>query len=81
MFSLITNFYNKKTKGPTLMELFTATRKVENVLDIFGVCTTGDRAHTSIRYSSSYHTRVNMGSSVFFTASGRNVNYDEKELT
>jgi hypothetical protein len=26
MFSVITNIYNKKTKGPTLMELFTATR-------------------------------------------------------
>ena len=25
MFSVITNTYNKKTKGPTLMELFTAT--------------------------------------------------------
>jgi len=25
MFSIITNIYNKKTKGPTLMELFTAT--------------------------------------------------------
>jgi len=23
MFSVITNIYNKKTKGPTLMELFT----------------------------------------------------------
>ena len=28
MFSVITNIYNKKTKGPTLMELFTATEKV-----------------------------------------------------
>jgi hypothetical protein len=27
MFSMITNIYNKKTKGPTLMELFTATGK------------------------------------------------------
>jgi len=25
MFPVITNIYNKKTKGPTLMELFTAT--------------------------------------------------------
>jgi hypothetical protein len=25
MFSAITNIYNKKTKGPTLMELFTTT--------------------------------------------------------
>ena len=27
MFSVIANLYNKKTKGPTLMELFTATGK------------------------------------------------------
>jgi len=25
MFSMTTNIYNKKTEGPTLMELFTAT--------------------------------------------------------
>jgi hypothetical protein len=29
MFSVITNFYNKKTNGPTLMELFTATGKLK----------------------------------------------------
>ena len=29
MFSLITNIYNKKTKGPTLMEFFTATGKLK----------------------------------------------------
>jgi hypothetical protein len=29
MFSVIANIYNKKTKGPTLMELFTATRKLK----------------------------------------------------
>ena len=28
MFSVITSIYNKKTKGPTLMELFTATGKL-----------------------------------------------------
>jgi hypothetical protein len=28
MFSVIKNNYNKKTKGPTLMELFTATGKL-----------------------------------------------------
>jgi hypothetical protein len=27
MFFVFTNIYNKKTKGPTLMELFTATGK------------------------------------------------------
>ena len=29
MFSVITNIYNRKTKGPTLMELFTATEKLK----------------------------------------------------
>jgi len=29
MFSVITNIYNKNTKGPTLMEFFTATRKLK----------------------------------------------------
>ena len=29
MFSVTTNIYNKKTKGPTLMELFTATGKLK----------------------------------------------------
>jgi len=29
MFSVITNIYNKKTKGLTLMELFTATGKLK----------------------------------------------------
>jgi len=29
MFSVITNSYNKKTKGPTLIEFFTATGKLK----------------------------------------------------
>jgi hypothetical protein len=29
MFSVITNIYNNKTKGPNLMELFTATGKLK----------------------------------------------------
>jgi len=29
MFSMITNIYNKKTKGPTLMELLTTTGKLK----------------------------------------------------
>ena len=49
MFSVITNIYNKKTKGPTLMELFTATGKLNLFfflqLGMFDVCTTGDTAH------------------------------------
>ena len=33
MFFAITNVYNKKTKGPTLMELFTATGKLNFFFD------------------------------------------------
>jgi hypothetical protein len=40
--SLITNIYNKKTKGPTLMELFTDMGKLKKVfflqLEMFDVC-------------------------------------------
>ena len=32
MFYVITNIYNEKTKGPTLMELFTATTKLEKFI-------------------------------------------------
>jgi len=32
MFSVISNIYNKKTKGPTLMELFTATGKLKKIV-------------------------------------------------
>ena len=49
MFSVITNICNKKTKGPTIMELFSATGKLKKFffwqLEVFDVCTTGDRAH------------------------------------
>jgi hypothetical protein len=31
VFSVITNIFNKKTKGPTLMELFRATEKLKKV--------------------------------------------------
>ena len=71
MFSFITNIYNNKTKGPTLMELFTATEKMEKFFfDNYKRSMFAPRVtrHTSIRYSSSCHTRVNMGASIFFTA-------------
>ena len=48
MFSVITNIYNKKTKGPTLMEIVTATGKLKIFfwqLEIFDVFTMGDTAH------------------------------------
>jgi hypothetical protein len=60
MFSVITNIYNKKTKGPTLMELFTATGKLKNFflqLEMFDVCTTGDTAHIDTLLEFLPHTR------------------------
>jgi hypothetical protein len=48
MFSMITNIYNKKTKGPTLMELLTVKEKIEKVffwqLEMF------DGRHDTHRY-------------------------------
>ena len=35
MFSVITNVYNKKTKGPTLMEFFTVTGKLKKFYFLF----------------------------------------------
>jgi hypothetical protein len=61
MFSVITNIYNKKTKGPTLMELFTATGKLKKFfflqLEMFDVCTTGDTAHINMISKLLPHTR------------------------
>jgi hypothetical protein len=60
MFSVITNIYNKKTKGPTLMELFTATGKLKKTflrIEMFDVCTTGDTAHIVIIFMFLPHTR------------------------
>jgi len=62
MFSVITNIYNKKTKGPTLMELFTATGKLKDFffcwqLEMFDVCTTGDTAHIDMIFKFLPHTR------------------------
>jgi hypothetical protein len=54
---------------------------------MFDVCTTGGTEYTLIQYSSSCHTRVNMGASIFLYAhtlaspSGRIVNYDDKQLS
>jgi hypothetical protein len=69
-FSVITNIYNKKHKGPTLMELFTATRKLNKFTDNLRCSMYAPRVtwHTSIRSSSSCHIHVNMGASIFFTA-------------
>jgi hypothetical protein len=58
MFSVITNIYNKKTKGPTLMEFFTATGKLNFFLqlEMFDVCTTGDTAHIDTIFKFLPHT-------------------------
>jgi len=63
MFSMITNIYNKRTKGPTLMELFTATGKLKKVFfdnQRCSTCAPRVTRHTSIRYSSICHTHVDM---------------------
>jgi len=60
MFSVITNIYNKKTKGPTLMELLTATGKLKIFflqLEMFDVCTTGDTAHIGTIFKFLPHAR------------------------
>ena len=62
MFSVITNIYNKKTKVPTLKELFTATGKMKKFfffwqLEMFDVRTTGDTAHIDMIFKFLPHTR------------------------
>ena len=60
MFSVITNIYNKKSKGPTLMELFTSTGKLKKIfwqLEMFDGCTTGDTAHIDTIFKFLPHTR------------------------
>ena len=58
MFSVFTNTYNKKAKGPTLMEFFTSTGKLIIFwqLEIFDVCTTGDTAHIYTTFKFLPHT-------------------------
>ena len=73
MFSMITNIYNKKTEERTLMEFFTATGKLKKIfffwqLEMFDVCTTRDTAHIDMIFKFLPHTRVNKGTSIFFTA-------------
>jgi hypothetical protein len=64
MFSMITNIYNKKTKGPTLMELFTATGKLKKkklATRMFDLCTTGDTEHIDTIFKFLLHTRQHEG--------------------
>ena len=65
MFSVITYIYDKKTKGPTLMEYFTATGKLKKFFFFFDnwrclMYAPQVTQRTLIQYSSSCHTRVNM---------------------
>ena len=61
MFYTITNTYNKKTKGPTLMELVHSHRKTKKMifgqLDTFDVCIVGDTAHIDTIFKFLLHTR------------------------
>jgi hypothetical protein len=61
MFSVVTNIYNKKTKGPTLKELFTASGKLKmyfcGQLEKFDVCIMGDTAHIDTLFKFFPHTR------------------------
>jgi hypothetical protein len=70
MFSVITNIYNKQTKLPTLMELFTATGKLKKgggglQLEMFDVCTTGDTAHIDTIFKFLPHTRQHGCTDIF----------------
>jgi hypothetical protein len=74
MFSIITNIYNKKTKGP--ME-FNCSQLQENwksffwQLEMFDVCTTGDTAHIDMIFKFLPHT-CQHGSGHFLTTHTRN---------
>ena len=66
--SVITNIYNKKNKGPTLMEFFTATGKLKKFfflqLEMFDVCTTDDTAHIDMIIKFLPHTRQHVDACV-----------------
>jgi hypothetical protein len=57
--SVITNIYNKKTKGHTLMELFTATGRLKKFLqlEMFDVYTRVDMTHINVISKFLPHTR------------------------
>ena len=58
MISVITNIYNNKTKGPTLMELFTATEKLKKFFWQLEMFDMGDMAHIDTIFKLLPHTRV-----------------------
>jgi len=69
MFSVITNIYNKKPEGFTLMEFFTATGKLKIFfkLEICDMCTTGDRTHINKIFKFLSHTRQHVDACVATT--------------
>jgi hypothetical protein len=88
MLSVITNIYNKITIGPILIELFTATGKLKFFflqLEMFEVCTTGDATHIDTIFKFLPQTRqhgcIDILVHTLVSPSGRNVNYDEKQLS
>ena len=81
MFCMITNIYNKKIKGPTLMEFFTATGKLKKFfffwqLEMFDVCATGDVAHIDMIFKLFPHMRQHVDVCMAF----HNVLRDYKHL-
>jgi hypothetical protein len=56
MFSVITNIYNRKTKGLTLMELFTASGKLKKVFYFLFIYLFFDKAHTDTIFKFLSHT-------------------------
>jgi hypothetical protein len=73
MFSVIINIYNKETKGPTSMELYTTTGKLKKFFDNYRCSMRVPRVtrHTLRGYSSFCYTRVDIVASIFFTAAFR----------
>jgi hypothetical protein len=60
MFFVIMNIYDKKTKGATLKELFTATEKLKKLfwqLEMLDACTMGNTAHIDTTSKFLSHTR------------------------
>jgi hypothetical protein len=72
MFPVITNIYNKKPIGPALMEFFTDTGKVKKFfflqLEMFDLCTTGDRAHIDTIFKFLSHTRQHVDAFVAYNS-------------
>ena len=71
MFSVNTNIYKQENQRTYLNGIVHSHRKTEKVFfDNYkcSLCAPLVTRHTAIRYSSSCHTHVNMGASIFFTA-------------